>query len=148
MTSKHRWFRSLSWLRLAGTLLAPASPLLRHPRSAVRESCRKSSRRSDRRGRSRGVRGGGRHGPGEVFRNERDKTCTSDRDVSVCAGHDTGVEDTVRVRCPYCREWVDLYVDPDTTGMLVEDCAVCCRPWAVTVERDAGRLRVHVSRAQ
>jgi hypothetical protein len=49
------------------------------------------------------------------------------------------VDDTVRVRCPYCREWVDLYVDPDTAGMLVEDCAVCCRPWAVTVERDAGR---------
>jgi hypothetical protein len=32
--------------------------------------------------------------------------------------------------------------------MLVEDCAVCCRPWAITVERDGGRLRVHVSRAQ
>jgi len=61
---------------------------------------------------------------------------------------DGRVEDTVRVRCPYCREWVDLYVDPDTTGALVEDCAVCCRPWAVSVERDAGRLRVHVSRAQ
>ena len=54
----------------------------------------------------------------------------------------------MRVRCPYCREWVDLYVDPDTTGVLVEDCAVCCRPWAVSVERDMGRLRVHVSRAQ
>jgi hypothetical protein len=59
-----------------------------------------------------------------------------------------GVEDTVRVRCPYCREWVDLYVDPDTTGLLVEDCAVCCRPWTVTIERDLGRLRVQVSRAQ
>jgi hypothetical protein len=70
------------------------------------------------------------------------------RDVSTRARDDTGVEDTVRVRCPYCREWVDLYVDPDTTGTLVEDCAVCCRPWAVTVERDAGRLRVHVTRAQ
>jgi Cysteine-rich CPXCG len=58
------------------------------------------------------------------------------------------VEDTVRVRCPYCREWVDFYVDPDTTGALVEDCAVCCRPWAVTVERDGDRIRVHVSRAQ
>jgi len=46
------------------------------------------------------------------------------------------MEDTVRVRCPYCREWVDLYIDPDTTGALVEDCAVCCRPWAITVERD------------
>ena len=56
--------------------------------------------------------------------------------------------DTVRVRCPYCHEWVELYVDPDTTGLLVEDCAVCCRPWTVTVERDGGRLRVQVSRAQ
>jgi hypothetical protein len=67
-----------------------------------------------------------------------------------CSGtrEDTVVEDTVRVRCPYCREWVDLYVDPDTTGSLVEDCAVCCRPWAVSVERDGGRLRVHLSRAQ
>jgi hypothetical protein len=58
------------------------------------------------------------------------------------------MEDTVRVRCPYCREWVELYVDPDTTGTLVEDCSVCCRPWTVTVERDADELRVHVSRAQ
>ena len=58
------------------------------------------------------------------------------------------MEDTVRVRCPYCREWVDLYVDPDTRGMLVEDYAVCCRPWNVAVERDGDRLRVQVTRAQ
>ena len=58
------------------------------------------------------------------------------------------VEDMKRVRCPYCREWVELYVDPDTRGTLVEDCAVCCRPWAVVVERDGARMRVHVSRAQ
>ena len=31
---------------------------------------------------------------------------------------------------------------------LVEDCAVCCQPWAVTVDREGGRLRVHVARAQ
>ena len=59
-----------------------------------------------------------------------------------------GVDDTVTVRCPYCREHVELYVDPDTHGQLVEDCAVCCRPWVVTVERDRGRLRVQVGRAQ
>ncbi|GEM_PF-851621 len=64
------------------------------------------------------------------------------------AGYADRVEDTKRVRCPYCREWVDLYIDPDTTGVLVEDCAVCCRPWTVTIERDAGKLRVQVSRAQ
>ena len=53
------------------------------------------------------------------------------------------------VRCPECREWVDLYVEPETTGALVEDCAVCCNPWAVVVERTmGGKPRVHVSRAQ
>ena len=58
------------------------------------------------------------------------------------------MEDSVRVRCPYCREWVDFYVDPDTSGVLVEDCAVCCRPWTVMIERAGGKLRVNVSRAQ
>lgn len=58
------------------------------------------------------------------------------------------MEDSKRVRCPYCHEWVDLYVDPDTTGVLVEDCAVCCRPWQVTIEREGDKLRVHVHRAQ
>jgi Cysteine-rich CPXCG len=58
------------------------------------------------------------------------------------------VEDTVPVRCPYCRERIDFYVDPDTTGQLIEDCAVCCQPWLVTVERAGGRLRVQVARAQ
>jgi len=36
----------------------------------------------------------------------------------------------------------------DTTGAVVEDCAMCCRPWSVMIERDGGRLRVHVARAQ
>lgn len=58
------------------------------------------------------------------------------------------MEETVWVRCPYCRERVELYVDPDTNGQLVEDCAVCCRPWLVTVERAGDRLRVQVTRAQ
>lgn len=58
-------------------------------------------------------------------------------------------EDVVTVTCPYCRERIELYVDPDTTGTFVEDCEVCCRPWQVRVERDEdGRLRVAVSRAQ
>jgi len=39
--------------------------------------------------------------------------------------------------CPWCFESVELYVDPDTRGLFVEDCEVCCRPWAVHVERDA-----------
>lgn len=69
------------------------------------------------------------------------------RDYAV-SGWPAAMEDTVRVRCPYCREWVDLYVDPDTRGIMIEDCAVCCRPWTVTIERDGDRLSVHVARAQ
>lgn len=53
----------------------------------------------------------------------------------------------VTVRCPYCREQIELYVDPDTAGTFVEDCEVCCRPWQVTAWREAGRLRVQVAPA-
>lgn len=58
------------------------------------------------------------------------------------------MQDTARVRCPYCHEKVELYVDPDTSGTIIEDCAVCCRPWTVTIERDGEKLRVDVTRAQ
>ncbi len=55
----------------------------------------------------------------------------------------------VKVRCPYCSERVELYVDPDTDGALVEDCAVCCRPWSVLVSQgDDGQRWVEVERAQ
>ena len=54
-----------------------------------------------------------------------------------------------QVRCPYCRERIELYVDPDTTGSYVEDCAVCCRPWAVQVEGDdSGERSVEIGPAQ
>jgi hypothetical protein len=60
-----------------------------------------------------------------------------------------GSDDTRRVRCPYCREWIDLFVDPDTIGEYIEDCEVCCRPWQVRVCRDEeGRLEVSLARAQ
>jgi hypothetical protein len=58
------------------------------------------------------------------------------------------MEETADVRCPYCRERVQLYVDPDTVGVYVEDCAVCCRPWQVEVERGGGKLRVRVNRLE
>ncbi len=59
------------------------------------------------------------------------------------------VQDVAEVQCPYCFEMLEIYVDPDTVGSYVEDCAVCCRPWQVSVHRDPrGDLTVHVSRAQ
>ena len=60
------------------------------------------------------------------------------------------MSDTVEVRCPYCYESLELWVDPDTRGAFVQDCDVCCRPWQVYVERDmqTGALNVSVQRAQ
>ncbi len=58
-------------------------------------------------------------------------------------------EETSEVTCPYCFECIELYVDPQTAGSFVEDCAVCCRPWQVWVSRDEeGRLQLDVERAQ
>ena len=57
--------------------------------------------------------------------------------------------DTVDVTCPYCFEQIQVYIDPESEGELVRDCAVCCRPWALRVSRDpSGALQVQVLRAQ
>jgi hypothetical protein len=43
--------------------------------------------------------------------------------------------DGVTVLCPYCGQPVDVFVDLGG-GVLqeyVEDCAICCRPWAIRV---------------
>ncbi|MDQ2647057.1 MAG: CPXCG motif-containing cysteine-rich protein [Myxococcota bacterium] len=58
-------------------------------------------------------------------------------------------DDVAKVVCPYCRERVELFVDPETSGSFVEDCAVCCRPWSVQVSVDEdGNRRADVLPAQ
>jgi prolyl-tRNA synthetase len=58
------------------------------------------------------------------------------------------MDDTVEVSCPWCGEQQELWVDPATTGQMVQDCDVCCRPWQVHVSRDEhGTLSVHVERS-
>jgi hypothetical protein len=57
--------------------------------------------------------------------------------------------DEVRVLCPYCRELVSIFVEPDVDGDFVQDCEVCCNPWAVWVKHDGeGIPQVQVARAQ
>ena len=51
------------------------------------------------------------------------------------------------VTCPYCGEQVELYLEPDVMGTLVQDCEVCCRPWQVHVTRDQEYRYVDVTRA-
>lgn len=43
------------------------------------------------------------------------------------------VEDRFLVTCPYCGEVVEIYVEPDVEGVLVQDCEVCCNPWQLRV---------------
>jgi len=44
---------------------------------------------------------------------------------------------TEEVECPFCGEPGEIAgdYDPDAVGdqVFVQDCAVCCRPWTVTV---------------
>jgi len=59
------------------------------------------------------------------------------------------MDDTSTVACPYCFEFVDVYVDPGSEGELIRDCDVCCRPWSLMVSRDQdGALTVSATRAQ
>lgn len=62
-------------------------------------------------------------------------------------GDGTAETDAVVV-CPYCGEGVEIELDPGSGAVqeYVEDCAVCCRPWLVTVRYDAsGAAAVTVS---
>lgn len=57
--------------------------------------------------------------------------------------------ETAVVRCPYCGEAVEIALDPETEGRMVEDCEVCCNPWQLTVRRAPdGEPTVEVERAQ
>lgn len=58
-------------------------------------------------------------------------------------------DDATTVTCPYCFESVEVWLEPDVKGQLVQDCEVCCNPWALTVWRDEdGHLHADAQRAQ
>jgi Cysteine-rich CPXCG len=48
------------------------------------------------------------------------------------------------VLCPYCGETVAIGLDPGSGSVqeYVEDCEVCCQPWAVSVNYHHGRADV------
>jgi hypothetical protein len=55
--------------------------------------------------------------------------------------------DQFEVECPYCGEQVEIYLEPDVRGTLVQDCEVCCNPWTIRVVRDGEDRYVDVSKA-
>jgi hypothetical protein len=57
------------------------------------------------------------------------------------------LEDRFIVTCPYCGEEVEIYLEPDVRGSLVQDCEVCCNPWRVRVLREGDQRGVEVTRA-
>jgi len=63
--------------------------------------------------------------------------------------HDGYWADTIEIQCPYCAERVEISIEPDVYGVLVQDCEVCCNPWQVNIRRDRdGDPEVTVERAQ
>ena len=57
------------------------------------------------------------------------------------------MQETFVVTCPYCGEDVEIYVEADVTGALVQDCEVCCNPWLLRVTGEDGERFVSVARA-
>lgn len=59
---------------------------------------------------------------------------------------DGTVQTEATVLCPYCGEMVAIGLDPGSGPVqeYVEDCEVCCQPWAVSVNYYQGRADVLV----
>lgn len=55
-------------------------------------------------------------------------------------------ENYFRLSCPYCGETMDVFIEPEVEGSLVQDCEVCCNPWQLMVTGEGRRRRVSVAR--
>jgi cysteine-rich CPXCG protein len=51
------------------------------------------------------------------------------------------------VVCPYCGEEVEIYLEPDMRGTVVQDCEVCCNPWRLRIVDGDGERWVEAQRA-
>jgi hypothetical protein len=55
------------------------------------------------------------------------------------------VDDEFVVTCPSCGEDVEVRLESDVRGSLVQDCEVCCNPWLVRVSGSGDDRWVAVS---
>lgn len=53
---------------------------------------------------------------------------------------------STRVQCPYCGETIEILLESDLEGELIQDCEVCCNPWQVRIDRGEEPVRVEVRR--
>jgi len=70
----------------------------------------------------------------EVDGDETGESSDEDLDRDFPLGDGT-VDTDATVLCPYCGESNSVALDPGSGSVqsYVEDCQVCCRPWAVNV---------------
>ena len=58
------------------------------------------------------------------------------------------MSDQAEIQCPYCGEILELDIEQDLLGRLVQDCEVCCNPIQLDIRRDQwGDPEVSVERA-
>ena len=58
------------------------------------------------------------------------------------------MSDQAEILCPYCGELLELEIEQDLLGRLVQDCEVCCNPIQLDIRRDQwGDPEVSVERA-
>ena len=57
------------------------------------------------------------------------------------------MDDEFFITCLYCGEEVEIHLESDVTGTLVQDCEVCCNPWLLRISGQDEERRVDVSRA-
>lgn len=56
-------------------------------------------------------------------------------------------DDVHLVECPYCGQSLEVYIEPDVRGVLIQDCEVCCNPWQVRVHGHGADRYVSIRRA-
>jgi hypothetical protein len=51
------------------------------------------------------------------------------------------MQQPVVIQCPFCFEFVTIWLAIDDVGEMYYDCEVCCRPWRLFVSlNEAGDL--------
>ncbi len=55
--------------------------------------------------------------------------------------------DEFLVTCPYCGEELEIQIEEDVRGTLVQDCEVCCNPWRIRVSGSGADRDVEIRKA-
>lgn len=57
------------------------------------------------------------------------------------------MDEQFTVTCPYCGEELEIYVEPDVRGSLIQDCEVCCNPWNIRIVGRGDERSIEVAKA-